>query len=247
MQISDQILSAFLDNELPASEMEAVRQAMVENPELAERLAELVLVDEQVQAHASQIDKQPVPGRTLELLNASEDTTDSRWWQSARQRFSNGVSEHMAAAASVLILVGGFSGYWLAMPDPEASPWQLVQQQLSTATSGQTVELADGQVFSSQFSFSGATGELCRVYQLGGTQASENIACYQSDSGWQNMLTVYINTTGEGEYSLASGPEILREQVSMLQDGPVYSLEQEREALEALASGDELSGGRLSF
>ena len=45
MKIDDQTLSAFLDNELPANEMEAIRNAIAEDEQLALRLAELSEVD----------------------------------------------------------------------------------------------------------------------------------------------------------------------------------------------------------
>lgn len=239
MKISDATLSAFLDNELKASEMQAVRDAMVESPELAERLAELMLIDEQVKAHATVIDKHPLPGRTLELLHDSQDTINSSWWRRASHRINRGIAEQMAVAASVFVLLGGVGGYWLAAPDATGDSWQLVQQQLSSAPSGSSIELANGQVFTSQFSFSDASGELCRVYQLQSSQLSENIACWQADSGWQNQLTVYATSTAEGEYSLASGSALMQEQVTAMQSGSAYSLEQEREALKRITTEAE--------
>lgn len=234
MRISDETLSAFLDNELTASEMEKVKDAMLEMPELAERLAELTMADEQVKAHASEIDKHPLPKRTLALLNDSEDTSNSNWWRRTGTRMSKVAAEQMAVAASIFVLLGGVAGYWLATPDTTEDSWQLVQQQLSSAPSGSSFELADGQVFTSQFSFSDANGDLCRVYQLQGSQRSENIACWQADTGWQNQLTVYASSTTEGEYSLASGSALMQQQVTAMQAGSVYSLEQEQAALEHL-------------
>ncbi len=45
MTISDEQLSAFLDAELPEDEMELVRQGLIDDENLANRLAELAMVD----------------------------------------------------------------------------------------------------------------------------------------------------------------------------------------------------------
>ena len=55
MKIDDQTLSAFLDSELSANEMEAIRNAIAEDEQLAFRLAELSEVDMLVKQHAAHI------------------------------------------------------------------------------------------------------------------------------------------------------------------------------------------------
>ena len=45
MKMTDETLSAFLDNELTDAEMEAVRDQIEKDPTLADRLAEMASVD----------------------------------------------------------------------------------------------------------------------------------------------------------------------------------------------------------
>ena len=56
MNISDDMLSGFLDAELPLEDMEQVRLALETDDNLVMRMAELAQVDQWVLKHAQQID-----------------------------------------------------------------------------------------------------------------------------------------------------------------------------------------------
>ena len=69
MNISDETLSAFLDAELPEYEMEKIRHAIALDDNIADRLAELAMVDPIVQDYYQRIDQHPVPQAILALLD----------------------------------------------------------------------------------------------------------------------------------------------------------------------------------
>ena len=68
MKISDQQLSAFIDNELSASEADAVRSAIAKDESLCDRLAALSMVDHYVKQAAEEAIRQPMPDRITALF-----------------------------------------------------------------------------------------------------------------------------------------------------------------------------------
>jgi anti-sigma factor RsiW len=68
MKMTDETLSAFLDNELTDAEMEAVRDQIEKDPTLADRLAEMASVDAELQAHYGSIDDRPMPASITRML-----------------------------------------------------------------------------------------------------------------------------------------------------------------------------------
>ena len=66
--ITDDMLSAFLDNALSAGDMERVRDAMAQDLALADRLAELAQVDMVVKKAADVATRRPLPAAVVHLL-----------------------------------------------------------------------------------------------------------------------------------------------------------------------------------
>jgi len=61
MKISDEMLSAFLDSALPEQQMEQIRQQLMHDEQLTERMADLAMIDTMVLQHYQQINQQPMP------------------------------------------------------------------------------------------------------------------------------------------------------------------------------------------
>ena len=64
--ITDDMLSAFLDNALSAGDMERVRDAMAQDLALADRLAELAQVDMVVKKAADVATRRPLPAAVVQ-------------------------------------------------------------------------------------------------------------------------------------------------------------------------------------
>ncbi len=71
-ELDDEILSACHDGELPPTEADAVRRRLAREPNLAERLRAMQRVDEAAVGAFRALDLEPLPERTLELLQAAE-------------------------------------------------------------------------------------------------------------------------------------------------------------------------------
>ena len=72
MKITDEMLSAFLDSELPEPQMQHIRELLLQDEQLAERLAALAEVDLLLRQQASLIDGTPVPQQLMALLDEPE-------------------------------------------------------------------------------------------------------------------------------------------------------------------------------
>jgi len=219
MNISDERLSAFLDAELPEAEMEAIRQALADNEQLAERLAELAMVDELVARSAASIDSQPLPAQINQLLAASQPDAKviafPLAWPLAR-RLRQLARNNLAIAASVMLVMAVGAFQLLA---PRQDHWQAVAQLLETGRSGQQLMASDGSRLNARLSFTDQQGDYCRQFQLRDrTGVSEQIACRRQGQ-WQPVASVPVKPKAPGSYQTASGESPLDEQLDHMISG----------------------------
>ncbi|MBT8149169.1 MAG: hypothetical protein KJO24_04520, partial [Gammaproteobacteria bacterium] len=165
MIIDDNKLSAFLDAELPVAEMESVRTALAYDESLANRLAELAMVDELVKNTYTPIEQLPLPDSITGLL-AAPGKADNM--QTAKviafpiwKRVSQQLQRHVAVAASVTLAIGlGIGGITSKLASPTGpAQWQQIANVLESESSGITRQLADGSKVIPQLSFVSRNGE----------------------------------------------------------------------------------------
>lgn len=247
MNINDEHISAFLDGELEAHEMAAMRAVIAEDEAVAARIEAFAAVDASLKQRYSAIDDRPMPEGLMAMIQAAGATTHakvsakptaqvielSRW-----QRTKQQVQEHFAVAASVALMLGVGLGYFASpfatQPSTlESKGWQHVAQHLNDAPSGELRELGSGAAIKVQLSFKGQDGALCRQYyqqSADATQASDNVAC---NYGGQWQLTARVPTAikQQGTYATASkSAAIDRVLDSIMADSPM-SFEQEQRAI----------------
>jgi hypothetical protein len=203
MNISDERLSAFLDAELPEAEMEAIRQALADNEQLAERLAELAMVDELVALSAAKIDTQPIPEQVNVLLESSAPSATVIQFPFA-QRARQLVRNNLAIAASVM-LVMAVGAFQLLASGERPNHWQAVAQVLETAPSGHQQRASDGSQIRARLSFINREGDYCRQFQLQDRAGnSEQIAC-RHEGEWRQLASAPVKASAPGSYQTASG------------------------------------------
>ena len=217
--LSDEMLSAFLDAQLTDAEMDTVRQHLLVDEQLAERLADLAMVDSLVQQHYAQIDQRPMPEAILQLLDDAETTPPAEATNNAKvipfplwRRAQQQLQRHAAAVACIAL----FAGYGASQLSGPAQPVLAglstdVVQLLDSAASGQRYPLADQQL-TPRLSFINQQGDFCRQYsRQSQTELSENIACRRNGQ-WRQQASVNIElpgTVNDGQYQTASGGSIL--------------------------------------
>lgn len=231
LKISDEMLSAFLDDELPPMEMAAIRAALLQDQSLADRLAVLTLADQLVRQHAQALDQQPLPASVLALLEtgktapASGKVLSGPWLEWRRG------GRPLALAASVLVVLG-LSFAWQNQPAPLA-PYaglpELAQyaDYLDSTPSGTAVRL-DASTLLPRFSFRSQDERYCRQYQLiNSAFTAENIAC-RENAGWTVLATVSLPISNADNYLPASSVNTeVDEVLNTLMQGPALDLDTE--------------------
>jgi len=230
MQLTDDLLSGFLDASLPEAEMALVREQLLHDEQLVDRLASLAMVDTLVQQHAMQIDSTRVPEAITVLLeHAAPATTHSNnvvhfpWWRRVGQQ----LQQHAAAVACVALI----AGYGVAQFAPDGSEGSGLALQiaaaLDSAQSGSKVTILD-QVLTPQLSFISNNGDFCRYYTLqNAAQKTDNIVCRTND-GWQQHASLTVAQQKVAGYQTASTVMLLDPVLDQLMTGA--ALDQATEA-----------------
>lgn len=240
MNISDEQLSAFLDAELPESEMELIRQQIIEDETLANRLAEFAMVDEQITQHYSAIDARPLPDAITQLLAAAP--TETKAPVSAQiiafpvwKKIQRGLQQHAAIAACTLLVLG--YGFIQLLPSTQNSPldnWSAIAAVLDTAASGTEQTLAQGQRIKPRLTFVNQAGNYCRQFFIVDAQGSaETIAC-RIDGEWQTDVSVATQAAPDSlDYQTATNQAaVLDERLDEIMQGDALDAQQEASAIQ---------------
>ena len=233
MMLSDEMLSAFLDAQLSPAQMDIVRQQLLEDEQLTERLADLAMVDTLVQQHYAQIDQRPLPDALLQLLDDTADRSSAQiiqfpWWQRAQQQ----LQRHAAAVACIALFAGyGVSQLSLQPPVTLAALDQQVLQLLNTVPSGSAYSVAQQQL-TPRLSFINQQGDFCRQFALqSASEQAEHIAC-RIQGKWQLKATLATERSSHtGQYQTASGGSALDDILDSLMAGPALSVAAEQQYL----------------
>lgn len=191
MKITEEQLSAFIDDELSAREMEAVREALVEDEHLADRLAELIQVDTLVAQAYSSIDLAPMSKGVSDALTAHGSEAVKRYPRMQvisriKSRIQSPLGQ-LATAASLMLVTGLLVFQYTASPTNPS--WQEISAALESTPSGNPQQLADGSQLTPQLSFADHYGTYCRVYQISNEQQhQQNLAC-RNNGNWQLTAT----------------------------------------------------------
>lgn len=229
MKITDEQLSAFLDAELSNAEMDAIREQLLEDESLADRLAEFALVDELVAVSAKQIDARPIPQSINTLLQEQPATAQilafPLW-----KRVQKSLQQPIAIAASVALVIG-FGMTQMLNHNTDSSGWSAVAKVLEVAPSGVVQVAANGAEVKPRLTFKNHSGEYCRQFDLKNDQGfSENIACRQNGQ-WQITASIAGEKSQGGDYQTASGGSALDETLEKMVEGDMFNASAETDAI----------------
>jgi hypothetical protein len=239
MNISNDMLSSFLDAELPPEDMEQVRLALETHDDLVMRMAELAQVDQWVLEHSQQIDHTEVPQKLVALAqqidvkrNRNNTAPVNNVVQiSAWKKWTANIKTSYAMAAGVA-LVASVAMLNLSQQATDLGFSNDIAAVLNTELSGESAYLSDGSVVKAQLSFANQQGQLCRQYQVTSIDnLATKIACKQS-SGWQ--LEAQFSEQGEvitGDYQTASSRQQLEAVIDGMINGNALDRNQEQQAI----------------
>ncbi|KMT65905.1 hypothetical protein [Catenovulum maritimum] len=240
LNITDEILSAFLDAELTETEMQQVREQLLIDDGLAERLADLAMVDEIIANQYQEINHQPIPSAVSELLaedkqQAVESKQTNIVQLSKWQKMHKSVQQHVAMAASVA-LVAGFSVASLLSTNASfdnEQQWAQITNMLEQKASGESDILANGDMFKPKLSFKNQAGQFCRHYEMTSEiQASQNIACRMAGE-WQLTASFFQAKQDENQYQTATSNSQVRNYIEQSAVGDFLDSQAERAAIAA--------------
>lgn len=217
MKITDELLSAFLDAELPEAQMQHIRLLLQQDEQLSERLAALAEVDVLLKQQASLIDQTPVPDQLLALLDEPEQGSVIRFplWR----RLAVPRQWHTAAAACMAFAAGYALVLW-----QQQDPWSDISLALETQPAGVSYQLTADSSLTPHLTFMDKQGRYCRQYQVQNTtELSQQLACRTAE-GWQLEAMVNTDSTESPLYQTASGAVVLDPMIDQMISGQVLSI-----------------------
>ena len=224
MKITDEMLSAFLDAELPESQMQMIREALHQDEQLSGRLAALAEMDLLLKQHASQMDHQVVPEKLMALLD--EPTQDNLVSFPLWKRIT-ALQPWSGAAAACLAVVAGYS---LALWQAE-DPWAEISLALETQAAGVSYPLTGASRLTPHLTFMDKQGRYCRQYQVSSSdEISQQLAC-RSAQGWTLEAMVNGAAQHNSGYQTATGSVVLDPVIDRMISGQVVSLSAEQQLI----------------
>lgn len=234
MTISDETLSAFLDAELPADEMESLRELLIVDESLANRLAELAMVDERIAHHYSSIDARPMPSAVTQLLTQEPPASATIITFPLWKRFQHRLQQHAAIAACTALALGfGFAQLVPMNNQENVSDWNAIAHTLDGTTSGTENTLADGKRIKPRLTFINHDGNYCRQFTvIDNNTSAENIACHIKGD-WQLTMTLYNGKAQQnGDYQTATGSSLLDSALDAMMSGDAFDAQAESQVID---------------
>jgi hypothetical protein len=176
-----ELLSAYLDGELPDGEALKLEVRLAAEPALANQLATMSGDDALVRASFADILDEPMPDHFLKTIDAGFAAKPSATViDQASHRAANDNklwSRWMPAGAAIAatLVAGLFVSTQLDDPKGSADPVAIA---LATTPSGQSISLASGGTLSPRLSFAAKDGGFCRQFTIAsGDKAELGLAC----------------------------------------------------------------------
>ena len=204
----DELLSAYLDGELPADREAELERRLATDPELALKLERLSEADGALRDAFAPVAAEPMPQAVVDAIGAHADKSPDARRDDTRSgtvvdlgarrrgREPGAVPWTLALAASVTLAIGGVLGYLVAPQNgaPEAgllastgsvARGSDLHDMLETAPSGTTRDIAGGLTATPVLSFASRDGGYCRELAIAGADRSAAALACRRDDGWQ--------------------------------------------------------------
>lgn len=233
MNLTDEKLSAFIDNELPANEMDAIRDLIATDDSLVDRIAQLSFVDHAVSTTLHAIDDKPLPNSVHQLFEteqASASASNVVQFPVIRKVVTV-LREHASIAAVLVLAIGITIGTYFSTDTAEDLDWASVNQVLDNNLSDQTVSVNADWTMHLKTSFINTDNHYCRLFALNSTSSAHmNIAC-QQQGGWQLHSRIPYEPTQANDYQTASVDPTINQLIDSTIQGGFLNRAQEQEAI----------------
>lgn len=226
--VSDEMLMALADQELPEAEATALRARIARDPVVAERFAVFARTR---QVLGAAMDPGPVPERLVQaILTAPAGEAPEKTVVPFRARRKVASPVLATALAASLALAVGLAGFELgrqSVPGLVPSGGVAALHAVSDVPTGTTVALDDGSTARALGSFDTEAG-FCRLIATEGADAhAERIIACRQDGEWTILLAV---ASGDGENFVTASDlavEIVDDMLDRLGAGAALTLDEE--------------------
>jgi anti-sigma factor RsiW len=214
-QVTDEMLVAHADGELPAEAARRVEAALAADPALASRYAALAGAGRAARTAFAATAREPVPGRLLAAVLAADAATAAPPPVPAN---AHGARRRLMAVAAALVLgigLGVLSGPLLrggAGEEGLASLPPSVIAALSAGASGERVEMPGAPAVTVLSTHRSGDGTICRAIDVGGEAPAAALAC-RATGGWRLVALVGRTPEAGGPYRPASDLHPLLQEV----------------------------------
>lgn len=213
----DELLSAYIDGELPQHEADALSKRLAGEPALMQRFEALRATDAAVREVYAAIDKTPMPDSVLELFDKPKPEQQPDNVVAFPGRFVARFFEAPVAIAASVALMAGFLGATMLRQDvtPSGAADVLVAGPVESGTplhglleltpSGELRDVAGG-AGEVLLTFEDQGGDWCRQLRVSQSDRSlHGVAC-RRDAVWQ-LETIALGDAGtpEGQLGTAAG------------------------------------------
>jgi hypothetical protein len=219
MKPSDEILMAYVDNELDVKTRASVELAMAADPEVAKRVARHKALRATLKSEFDPVLREPVPERLLTAVRKSPaqtthkaDVTDLARVRAAK-RDTSGASRRWSwpewGAMAASLVLGLAAGYALLRPPGQMianSNGRLIAQgalheALAHQLAGEQARELPVQI---GLSFVAKSGNYCRAFTTHSTESMAGIACHEGNAWSVKLLTPGETAkTGPNAYRMA--------------------------------------------
>lgn len=212
----DNLLSAYLDGELPEDDADRLTVRLASEPALARRLAALRGADQATRALYDRLDDVPMPDSVVAMLDEHAGNRPNPNVVPFRKRLVERYWQAPVAIAASVALVAGFlltrtldegAGDLQGIPAlaaqdvPAGSDMHAL---LETGRSAETVTLADGSEAQVVLTFADTGGDWCRELRIyGAAQQAGGVAC-RREGRWRTEVLAF-GQPSSGGYQPASG------------------------------------------
>lgn len=180
-----QLLSQYIDGELPSPEAQALRKRLIADPLLRAELERMQRANERVVNALRDADRGAVPAHVVELLE--RDSAGVAQLSTVRRAgWGLAIAATVLAASGILL-----NPQWSAKaPDRDTLLAGVLEQHSSSASDWHTLE--DGQRARAVLSFRSVSGSWCREYLVAGEGGDlHGIAC-REDGAWRTRVITEI-------------------------------------------------------
>jgi hypothetical protein len=208
---SDEQISAFLDGELEAADMDALAKDMETSAELAARVERLGAATQMFVAASGEIDRHPMSAGLQGFLARADEASNVVPFR--RKGVTAFIMEHRAIAACLVCAVAALAALPQLgadndnmLPDAggiiaQTSP---LHRMLEDGGSGRVVSIADGVTATPRLTFASADGGYCRQFEIDSASGEISAVACRDKAGWHAEMAVYGAPDGAG-YTTASG------------------------------------------